>query len=145
MVFFRVFDQSGSRRLVFCHGSALGLPRRGGSMALAILECNQPAVQSTTDAQKGIHCAVVGDCWLPHWFVARQLDVTSSKMNRITSIRVILLSGLLATSASGHIGSPNVFFEGQAGSYPVHVVIQPAEVIPGLAQISIRVDGTGVE
>ena len=33
-----------------------------------------------------------------------------------------------------------MFFEGQAGAYPVHVIIQPAEVIPGLAQITVRVD-----
>ncbi|HVT58624.1 MAG TPA: hypothetical protein VHR45_09500 [Thermoanaerobaculia bacterium] len=40
----------------------------------------------------------------------------------------------------GHVGSPNVFFEGMAGPYPVHVVIRPPVVIPGLAQIAIRLD-----
>ena len=45
----------------------------------------------------------------------------------------------------GHVGSPNVFFDGQAGPYPVHVVIRPPEVIPGLAEISVRVEGGGIE
>ena len=53
----------------------------------------------------------------------------------------VVLGGVLVGSAGAHVGSPNVFFEGRAGNYPVHVVIQPAEVIPGLAQISVRVEG----
>jgi len=44
-----------------------------------------------------------------------------------------------------HVGSPNVFFEGKAGPYPVRVVIRPAEVIPGLAEISVRVEEGGAE
>lgn len=63
-------------------------------------------------------------------------------------MRLLLLlavCGFLPGVARGHVGSPNVFFEGQAGPYPVHVVIQPAEVIPGLAEISVRVDADGVE
>ena len=47
--------------------------------------------------------------------------------------------------AAGHVGSNNVFFAGEAGPYPVSVVIRPPEVIPGLAEISIRVPGGGVE
>jgi hypothetical protein len=54
---------------------------------------------------------------------------------------VIVLVIVFVSAARAHVGSPNVFFEGKAGPYPVHVVIQPAEVIPGLAQISVRVDG----
>ena len=47
--------------------------------------------------------------------------------------------------ATGHVGSNNVFFAGEAGPYPVSVVIRPPEVIPGLAEISIRVPGGGVD
>lgn len=42
-------------------------------------------------------------------------------------------------SASAHIGSPNVFFEGQAGPYPVRVVVRPPGVVPGLAEINVRI------
>ena len=40
---------------------------------------------------------------------------------------------------AGHVGSPNVFFDGAAGPYPVRVVVRPPGVIPGLAEISVRV------
>ena len=41
--------------------------------------------------------------------------------------------------ASAHIGSPNVFYQGNAGAYELLVSIQPPEVIPGRAQINVRV------
>ncbi|MCI0743786.1 MAG: hypothetical protein L0Y58_00120 [Verrucomicrobia subdivision 3 bacterium] len=37
-----------------------------------------------------------------------------------------------------HIGSPNVFYEGSAGPYALRVIIQPPDVIPGLARITVR-------
>ena len=55
-----------------------------------------------------------------------------------------LVAGLYAVAA-GHVGSRNVFFAGEAGPYPVSVVIRPPEVIPGLAGISVRVPGGGVD
>jgi hypothetical protein len=53
-------------------------------------------------------------------------------------------AGLVAALAaalvsSGHVGSPNVFLDGAIGPYPVHVVVRPPAVIPGLAEIAIRV------
>ena len=39
----------------------------------------------------------------------------------------------------------NVFFDGKAGEYPVHVVIRPPNVVPGIAEISVRVEGRGVQ
>lgn len=50
----------------------------------------------------------------------------------------------LTTPAVAHIGSPNVIFEGQAGPHPVRVVVRPPEVVPGLAEISVRTLGPGV-
>src|SRR5262245_56453509 len=60
-------------------------------------------------------------------------------MNRL--LVLVLVIALIPSTASAHVGSPNVFFEGKAGPYPVHVIIRPAEVIPGLAEISARVEG----
>jgi hypothetical protein len=45
---------------------------------------------------------------------------------------------LLATASSAHIGSPDVFFEGDAGSYKLLVTIRPPQVVPGVAEIEIR-------
>jgi hypothetical protein len=58
---------------------------------------------------------------------------------------VVLVIALFPFATEAHVGSPNVFFQGQAGPYPVHVVIRPAEVIPGLAEISVRVEAGKVE
>jgi hypothetical protein len=41
--------------------------------------------------------------------------------------------------AEAHIGSPIVFLEDKAGEYPVRVVIRPPNVVPGLAEITVRV------
>jgi len=48
-------------------------------------------------------------------------------------------------ASEAHIGSPNVFFEGKAGEYPVRAVIRPPQVVPGLAEINVRVPGVPVE
>jgi hypothetical protein len=48
-------------------------------------------------------------------------------------------------AARAHVGSPNVFFEGRAGAYPVGVVIRPPSTLPGVAQVDVRVaDATRV-
>jgi hypothetical protein len=53
---------------------------------------------------------------------------------------LLVLSVLAAALVSwGHVGSPNVFFEGAAGPYPVHIVVRPPAVIPGVAEIAVRV------
>lgn len=44
----------------------------------------------------------------------------------------------LAPLASAHVGSPNVFYSGQAGPYPLRVTIKPPAVIPGVAEVVVR-------
>jgi len=51
---------------------------------------------------------------------------------------------LLCAAASAHVGSPDVFMEGQAGPYSLFVTIQPPAVIPGVAQIQVRISVPGV-
>jgi hypothetical protein len=50
---------------------------------------------------------------------------------------LLLLAGPLIASA--HIGEQNVIYEGLAGPYPVRVIIRPPDVVPGLAEISVRI------
>lgn len=52
--------------------------------------------------------------------------------------RLLLLLLLLPAAAGAHVGSPNVFFDGEAGPYPVRVIVRPPEVIPGVAEITVR-------
>lgn len=56
---------------------------------------------------------------------------------------LVIVSVLAVTSA--HVGSKNVFFQGLAGPYPITVVIRPPEVVPGLAEISVRVTEGSVD
>lgn len=55
-------------------------------------------------------------------------------------MRLALVGAVLCCTLPvfGHVGSPDVFYEGQAGPYRLLVTIRPPEVIPGVAQIEIR-------
>jgi hypothetical protein len=44
-------------------------------------------------------------------------------------------------AASAHVGTSNAYFDGSAGPYPVRVIVRTPGVIPGLAQITVRVAG----
>ena len=46
--------------------------------------------------------------------------------------------GVIALIASAHVGSPDTYFEGTAGPYPVRVIVRTPGVVPGLAQITVR-------
>ncbi|HTL34015.1 MAG TPA: hypothetical protein VL326_12860 [Kofleriaceae bacterium] len=67
-------------------------------------------------------------------------------MTRWLSVLVLVLALLVGgtRSASAHIGSPDVFFEGDAGPYPVYVTIRSPDVIPGVATIEIRARSSDV-
>jgi hypothetical protein len=59
------------------------------------------------------------------------------------SVRVFVVAGI-AIVCSAHVGTFDVFFAGKAGPYDVQVTVRPPGVIPGLAQITVRVGGTNV-
>jgi len=54
--------------------------------------------------------------------------------------RVVFLFALvvLPWSASGHVGSPDVFFDGKVGPYPARITIRMPSVVPGRARIEVR-------
>ena len=58
--------------------------------------------------------------------------------------RLILLLVLWPTLARAHVGSPDVFFDGDAGPYHLFVSIRVPQVIPGVATIEIRSDSPDV-
>jgi hypothetical protein len=49
-----------------------------------------------------------------------------------------------ALPVSAHIGSPDVFLEGNAGPYKLFVTVRVPQVIPGIAEIEIRSESNGV-
>ena len=46
----------------------------------------------------------------------------------------------IAVIASAHVGSPDAWFEGMAGAYPVTVHIEAPPVVPGIAVINVKAD-----
>jgi hypothetical protein len=48
------------------------------------------------------------------------------------------------SAAMAHVGSPEIFYEGKAGPYNVLVSVLPPDVVPGIAEISVRVDQDSV-
>src|SRR4051794_4872040 len=85
--------------------------------------------------------------------MAGQLDVARPPMNRLDrsiairrALKLLALASVLGLTApiGAHVGSPTVFYEGQAGPYSARITVRPPEVIPGLAAISVRVSTAGV-
>jgi hypothetical protein len=70
------------------------------------------------------------------------LDDEGQAVRRLAGIA---LTFAIAIIGSAHVGSPNVFFEGNAGVYPVRVTVRPPEVVPGLAEVIVRVNASDVK
>ena len=56
---------------------------------------------------------------------------------------LVLLLGV-AQAAEAHVGSPDVYVEGNAGAYRMLVVVRMPQVIPGVAEVEVRVLSPGV-
>lgn len=71
-----------------------------------------------------------------------RLDAADAAMRRIPSrarmmaVLALVLAGALSMSA--HVGSPDVYYDGDAGPYHLSVTVRVPQVIPGIAEIQIR-------
>lgn len=63
------------------------------------------------------------------------------RLRRFARVAAAALASLLT---SAHIGDTNTHFRGDAGPYTVQVVVRHPGVVPGLAQITVRVEQPGV-
>src|SRR6202521_558080 len=61
-----------------------------------------------------------------------------------TALLTFLLVLVSAVPSSAHVGSPDVFLEGNAGPYRLFVTVRVPQVIPGIAQIDIRGESPGI-
>ena len=64
---------------------------------------------------------------------------------KTTHIAWLVLAILIAGPLAAHIGSPDVFFQGDAGPYHLVVSIRTPQMIPGIAEIQIRTSTPGVK
>lgn len=51
----------------------------------------------------------------------------------------------ISFSTFAHIGSAGVVHEGKAGNYSVQIYVEPPDVIPGTAKVSVMVDGNDIK
>ncbi|MGB6835438.1 MAG: hypothetical protein WBE24_18420, partial [Candidatus Acidiferrum sp.] len=66
-------------------------------------------------------------------------------MRRGRAIGILAVTMLAALSVSAHVGSPDVYFEGDAGPYHLYVTVRVPQVIPGIAEIQVRSESNDVE
>ena len=64
--------------------------------------------------------------------------------SRVHAPQLIFFLFAVCGCAWAHVDSPDVFFEGKAGPYPVMVTVRPPNVIPGIAEVEVRVAAEGV-
>jgi hypothetical protein len=69
--------------------------------------------------------------------VAVEISQGTNRMRIFSFLIAILFVGTSAP-ANAHVGSPDVFYEGDAGPYHLFVTVRMPKVIPGLAQVEIR-------
>src|SRR2546426_12517810 len=50
----------------------------------------------------------------------------------------LLVVAAITLATTAHVGSPDTYFEGAAGPYPVRIIVRNPGVVPGLVQISVR-------
>jgi hypothetical protein len=55
---------------------------------------------------------------------------------------IALSAAFLVSSARAHVGSPDVFYDGKVGPYPARITIRMPNVVPGRAEISVRVQSS---
>src|SRR6516164_7666397 len=62
--------------------------------------------------------------------------------SRIWALTIFVVA---TTTAFAHVGSPNVYFEGDAGPYHLLLTVNPPAMIPGVASVEARVTSGTVD
>jgi hypothetical protein len=72
------------------------------------------------------------------------LDAKGAAMIRTVLLMAVIAmcAAFLPISAEAHVGSPDVFYDGMVGPYPARITIRMPSVVPGRAEISVRVQSS---
>ena len=65
-------------------------------------------------------------------------------MKAIKALFLLILL-LICTNSFAHVGSPGVVYQGKAGQYNIMVNINPPDVIPGTATVSVYIENQQVK
>jgi hypothetical protein len=63
---------------------------------------------------------------------------------RAFQLALVLIALCCARAACAHVGSPNVFYSGDAGPYHLFVTVMVPQVIPGIAEVEVRTSSNQV-
>lgn len=66
------------------------------------------------------------------------------RVARVAALAILFAVTCFARLAFAHVGSPDVFYEGDAGPYHLFVTVNVPPVIPGVAEVQIRTESTNV-
>ena len=77
------------------------------------------------------------------WFLSPAENPERCRFPPLIFVSLLLLT-IFSLPAFAHVGSPDVFFEGNAGPYKLFVTVRVPQVIPGIAQIEIRSESNDV-
>lgn len=78
---------------------------------------------------------------------AKRGSAPLTRISQPSSLYALLAAALVLITSfpvSAHVGSPDVFFEGDAGPYHLFVTVRVPQVIPGVAEIDVRTFSPGV-
>jgi hypothetical protein len=67
-----------------------------------------------------------------------------SRAARRVALALVIAAAILPSRAAAHVGSPDVFLDGQAGPYRALVTVRPPYAIPGVADVEVLVMTPGV-
>src|SRR5512132_345005 len=82
------------------------------------------------------------NCCVAHQSLSRLRHVEGEAVRKLRGIAGLAAVLLLC---SAHVGSPDAWYEGNAGPYHVLVQVVTPSVVPGVATVFARVAGPGVE
>src|SRR5580658_5373091 len=85
------------------------------------------------------------DCGAAQLRRTRTMTIGLRRYMRRPTFGIIAIVLLGAVSVGAHVGSPDVFFEGDAGPYHLFVTVRVPQVIPGIAEIEVRSASNDVE
>ncbi|HEY2376960.1 MAG TPA: hypothetical protein VGH98_13365 [Gemmatimonadaceae bacterium] len=68
-------------------------------------------------------------------------DESAAMIARVLRALTLALTfiALVPSLSDAHVGSPDVVFDGKAGTYDVRVIVRVPSVVPGLADVTVRV------
>ena len=59
-------------------------------------------------------------------------------------LRAFVVAMFAASFTFAHVGSPDAYLDAKAGPYQLFITVQPPPVIPGIAQVQVRAESSGV-